>query len=244
MKPMTPGLDQRPLPSPIQLLALATRSALNRPIATFIAWPLTATLAAGGCLVPWLNVPFVLIALAPTLGSLPIIALAIVRRNPLPSWAPLLGFTRYERFLGLFWIPYLVAAGAAIPFVLGLWIERHLAGESIGPWVLGFTGCLSVGLLASALHRYLLAPFVAADLNPEQPLSRVLEAARTLLDEQTWPVLWRLVAIVAFGVSGAVVSVYLLPLTLPLAALAAAHFFVSLCGHASRPVNGEDDLEF
>ena len=210
------------LPSAPALIVEAARKASQRPVATWLALPLTAGLAIGGCLVPLLNFPFILVALAPTVGSLPMIAVAVARGDAVPWWAPLLGFRRYERFLGLFWVPYLFAAGASIPLLLALWIDRNFFYGQVGPPLILPALAISATLLAVLLHRYVLAPFVAADLDRERPLSDVLERAAALVEERRREVFLRLFVIVLFGLSGALFFGVGLLITAPLAGVAGA----------------------
>ena len=209
-------------PSAPALIAEAARRASRRPVATWLGLPLTVGLAIGGCLVPLLNFPFILIALAPTVGSLPMIAVAVARGDAVPWWAPLLGFRRYERFLGLFWVPYLFAAGASIPLLLALWIDRNFFYGKVGPPLILPALAISVTLLAVLLHRYVLAPFVAADLARDRPLSEVLERAAGLVEGRRLEVFLHLFVIVLFGFSGVLVFGVGVLITAPLAIVAGA----------------------
>ncbi|MEM8933529.1 MAG: hypothetical protein AAGE94_20230, partial [Acidobacteriota bacterium] len=102
-------------PSLGAVLRLGAGSAAARPVSSFVVLPAIAAVAIGGCLVPHLNFAFLLIALAPTVASLPAVALAIARGDEKPARQALAGFRHYERSLALFWVPYLIAIGAAIP---------------------------------------------------------------------------------------------------------------------------------
>lgn len=217
------------MPSATALILGAARKARRRPVASFVGLPCTACLAVVGCLVPLLNFPFILIALAPIVGSLPMIAVAVARGDAVPWWAPLLGFRRYERLLGLFWVPYLVAAGASVPVLIALWIDRRVLYGGGGPELFLPAGLLSAALLAALLHRYVLAPFAAAELAPEMPLAEVLDQAAALVDGRRPAVLARALWITLFGFSGVLAFGAGVLVTLPVAAIAAA----GLYSHAS-----------
>ena len=216
-----------PLPSLRVLLRQALASARRHPMATFLGLPSVPVLAAVGCWLPWFNFPFVLLALAPLLGGWPTIALAVARDQTMKPWAPFLGFRRYERFLALFGGPYLIACLAAMPVFVALWVDRHvLYGE--GGWILfGGSGALSLGILFAVLHPFVLAPFVAADLEPREPFPRLLERSRELVEGRRTAVWGRVGELLLVATSGLLLGGVGVALTLPLAAVASAHLYLA-----------------
>lgn len=218
----------RSLPSSRALLRQGLRSAFRRPWATFGLVPLTVAVTVGGSLMPWLNFPFLLVALAPTLGSLPMIGLAAVRDEPLPSWAPFIGFTRYERYLALFWVPYLVAIGAAAPFLVGFWVDLRITHGDGRLWVLGLPALVSLGLLFTVLHRYVFAPIAAADLDRDLAFQDLLDRSAARLEGRRRAVFQRLFVLGAFGLGGGLLYAPLLFITAPIALLASVHLYLAL----------------
>ncbi|MEM9291134.1 MAG: hypothetical protein AAGD01_05610 [Acidobacteriota bacterium] len=154
-----------------------------------------AAVAVGGCLLPWLNFPFLLFGLAPWLGGIPSAALDLLdEQRPEPRWL-IRGFRHYERYLGLCWLTYLISALAAMPWLIALWLGRQLPADgsmaALLPW---FGLAATTGLWSLLLLPHLFAPFALAeaasgslppatgDVAPGSPsgLERALELSRRL----------------------------------------------------------------
>lgn len=224
------------LPSPGRLILRAVRSSRRHPIATFLGLPLTLALAVVGCLIPRLNFAFILLMLAPVMGSLPCIALAVARDDALRFDASLLGFRRFERFLALFWVPYLVVAGCSAPVLLALWIDRHITSDAAWPWLLASSVTLALALVTVVLHRYLLAPFVAADVDRGVSFPEMLADAVALTEPPSLATGWRWLVIALFSLSGVLLGGVGLSVTLPVGLVAWAHLYLAIRQRA-MPLN-------
>ena len=228
-RPSVPGaLGGEDLPSTGRLLLTALRSARQHPLATFLGLPITAGMAVAGCLVPWFNFPFVLLALAQCLGGLSSIAMVVARDGRLDLWAPLLGFKRYERYLGLFGGTYLMFAFAALPFFMSLWIDRHVLKGDHRIVLFGLAGGFTLAVLFAVFHRYLFAPFAAAYLPRYHPFPAILAEAQVLLFSSRQALLTRFALLSLFGLSGLVAGGVGVLVTTPVALVAMAHLYLEV----------------
>ncbi|MCG8461220.1 MAG: hypothetical protein MI919_33455 [Holophagales bacterium] len=237
-----------PLPSAWSCLVRAVRRSAARPLAAvaLVSW---GVLLAAGCLLPRVGFLFVLGVLPAGFGGLWRLALAIEgAATPDPKslasvWRHLqVGFARYERFLSLFWIGYLVTIASCGPLFLALWLDRHLTPEWARLGLFSGAGSLSLAILALALHPYLFAFFVAAELPRGSRVQQVLDTARSLVTGRVRGILPRSAGIVAVGLSGsaALVSGISAPgwrlaglaITLPMALVALAHLYREACSGA------------
>lgn len=188
--------------------------------------PVLAAVAAGGCVVPLVNLAFLLGGLAPVAGALPAVALAVARGDEGTAHSAWDGFRHFERCLGLLWVPYLIAVGAAIPLLIALWADRRLFYSDAHPVLFGVAGALSLALFLGPLHRYALAPFAIFSVERGAPFPAVLAHASTPMDRHRPALLGRLAGLALFGVSGALLFGVGALVTAPWALIAAAHLYL------------------
>lgn len=192
---------------------------------------LLVALAAGGCLVPWLNFPFILFALAPLAGGMPALALALIAGRPLPVALVFAGFRTYERFLGIFWVGYLLAGALCLPLLFALAFARHFP-PLVETLLLAGGGLFALAALAASMARWLFVLFVAAEAGREVALDRVLETASRRTAGRRWRAFgWGLGALV-LALSGALLAGVGLLLTVPLAAATLAALYRGLAGES------------
>ncbi|MEO1367894.1 MAG: hypothetical protein AAFX50_12025, partial [Acidobacteriota bacterium] len=168
-----------PPPGVAELLRLGAGSAAARPFSSFLVMPLLVAVAAGGCVVPLVNLAFLLVGLAPVAGGLPAVALAVARGDGAAARSAWDGFRHFERCLSLLWVPYLIAVGAAIPLLFALWADRRLFYSDAHPALFVVAGLLSLALFLGPLHRYAFAPFAAFSIERGTPFPAVLAHAAT-----------------------------------------------------------------
>ncbi|MEM1181695.1 MAG: hypothetical protein AAGM22_25350 [Acidobacteriota bacterium] len=215
-------------PGFLRLLHLGARSAVARPLSSFLLIPTVAAVAVGGCLVPLVNFAFLLVGLAPMAGALPAIALAIARGDASPAGRWRDGFRHFERCLGLLWVPYLFAAGASIPFLIALWADRRVFYNDAHPALFAIAGALSLALLLGPLHRYVLAPFAVFDVERGVPFPEVLEFAAQPMGRHRVSILVRVAGLALFGLGGAALFGVGAAVTAPWALVSAAHRYLHL----------------
>ncbi|MEM9552615.1 MAG: hypothetical protein AAGC60_00020 [Acidobacteriota bacterium] len=217
-----------PLPSAVACLRAGLAVCLRRPLVAFGGLPVLVLAIVVGCLVPLFNFAFLLLGLAPLVGSLPVVALALVDGERIRAATLLGGFRRYERSLALFWVGYLMLIVSALPLLVALWVDRHVTPPSWQPLVLGAAVAVAVILAAVLLHRYALAFFVAVDVPRGRPVSEVLERAAMWIDIERRAILVRLGIFAAVGLLGGALFGVGLLLTLPVALTATAVLYRAL----------------
>ncbi|MDY7094348.1 MAG: hypothetical protein SX243_15365 [Acidobacteriota bacterium] len=177
------------------------RAVARQPIAAAASFGGLGLLVAAGCLVPWANIAFILFALAPLLGGAPALALALIHRQPVGAELLFRGFRTYERFLGLFWLGYLLLGFLAFPWLLVLALGRHLPPLlQSAAWGLG--AAAAVAGLGLAAARWLFVFLIAAEAPPEVSLDAVLQAAADLSHGRRWRCLGHGLACGALALSG------------------------------------------
>ncbi|MEM6457713.1 MAG: hypothetical protein AAF772_21670 [Acidobacteriota bacterium] len=177
-----------------------------------------------------------LAAFAPLVGAVPQIALALEDGRPLAWNAPLLGFRRYQRWLSLVWVSYLLAVFLTMPTLIGLWLGRRIvphavdtvaAAEQIAAILLALGALTSLTLLIAVLHPYVLVPLRAADAAPDVPVQRLIDDGVAALGEGAARrrTLAAAVALLLCGAIGLLAAGVGLLITLPPAACALAALY-------------------
>lgn len=177
---------------------------------------------------PWINFPFLFLAFAQLMAGFVFLSLRLVDDRS-PRFADLFaGFRLYERYLGLFWVGYVLLIFLGAPFLVGLWVQKHLAPAPARPAVLAVSGALALVLQLVVLYRYLFVFHVAAEAPREASIAEIGETSARLMTGRSPRLLAEALALATFALSGLLVYRVGWIVTLPVASCALAARYRSL----------------
>ncbi len=189
----------------------------------FLVWVIVVSAIS---MIPIVNFAMLIVA-GPLTGGLMILMLNLAKGTDPKVGDAFAGFSKFGRFLGVYWFFFLIMLLAYIPGIIGFAVGMAIQDEVITPVAMGIGGLISAVIVIVLTLKYLLVWYVVAD-NQEDGVMDAFRKSAQLTQGNRLKLFGSMIVLGILGEIGVLLFGVGVLLTGPIAGAAMASIYLQL----------------